>query len=85
MRILISCVGMVLGKTVENHDIPFIFNARGSLGGNQDCTSVHFLEPTRSSNSQQNQSLTVNLRPESSVQVRVEPSKKWGMDWGTIP
>jgi len=46
---------------------------------------VHFLEPTRSSNSQQNQSLTVNLRPESSVQVRVEPSKKWGMDWGTIP
>jgi hypothetical protein len=35
VRILFSRVGNGVGKAVENVPIPFIYNARVSLGGNQ--------------------------------------------------
>ncbi len=45
VRILFSRVGNGVGKAVENVPIPFIYNARVSLGGNQICTFSYFSEP----------------------------------------
>jgi hypothetical protein len=68
--------GYMWVRSTDNPDISFVFNVGEPLESNQHHTSSHF--PL-------NLFVNQNFRPETSGDVRLEPLKKWGTDWGTTP